>query len=251
MSFDPSGAEGAFQRYEIQGRAVTLPVEVRDATSATATYLVSASAARRLLPGDAIDVVELLPGKALLSIAVIDYRDNDLGDYNEVSLAFFVRERDEPAGLLRTARALFRNDLKTYIYRLPVNQAFTCEAGRTIWGFPKTVEQIEIRASGEDRQTCVFHADGRHVFTFTVPRGGSRTLPDSTMETYTYIEGVPHRTRFTSGASGFGVRLGGAELELGDHPIADELRSLGLPKRAMLCTWMGHMHGRFEAAEKL
>jgi hypothetical protein len=70
MSFDPSGDESAFQRYEIQGRAVTLPVEVRDATSATATYLVSASAARRLLPGDAIDVVELLPGKALLSIAV-------------------------------------------------------------------------------------------------------------------------------------------------------------------------------------
>ena len=29
MSFDPSGGESAFPRYKIQGRAVTLPVEVR------------------------------------------------------------------------------------------------------------------------------------------------------------------------------------------------------------------------------
>ncbi|NKS78096.1 hypothetical protein GS539_20115 [Rhodococcus hoagii] len=29
---------------------------------------------------------------------------------------------------------------------------------------------------------------------------------------------------------------GGAELTLGDHPIADELRSLGLPRRALATT---------------
>jgi hypothetical protein len=250
MSVDPPSKHSATPRILIQGRTVELPVVVRDASAATATYLVSAAAARRLLPYDAIDVVELLPGRALLSIAAIDYRDNDLGDYNEISIAFFVRERAEPAGTLRTARALFRNDLKTYIHRLPVNQSFTCEAGCAIWGFPKTVEEIEFHA-GERRHDCTFHADGRHVFSFSTPRGGGRTLPDSTMVTYTRIEGVPHKTRFTSGATDFGVRLGGAELRLGDHPIADELRTLGLPKRAIMTTWMGHMHGRFEAAEKL
>jgi hypothetical protein len=28
----------------------------------------------------------------------------------------------------------------TFIARLPVNQEFTCEAGRAIWGFPKSVK---------------------------------------------------------------------------------------------------------------
>jgi hypothetical protein len=77
--------------YFFQGPEVTMPVEVRDASSAAATYLVDAAVARTLLPTPQLDVVELLPGRALFSIAAIDYRDNDLGDYNEISLAFFVR----------------------------------------------------------------------------------------------------------------------------------------------------------------
>jgi hypothetical protein len=76
-----------------------MPVVVRDATSAASTYLVDARTARTLLPGPELDVVELFPGRALLSVACIDYRDNDLGDYNEVSLAFFVRERRAAAGI--------------------------------------------------------------------------------------------------------------------------------------------------------
>jgi hypothetical protein len=41
--------------------------------------------------------------------------------------------------------------------------------------------------------------------------------------------------------------LGGATLELGDHPIAADLRALGLPKTPLMTVWMGHQHGRFEA----
>jgi hypothetical protein len=40
-------------------------------------------------------------------------------------------------------------------------------------------------------------------------------------------------------------------LALGSHPVADELRTLGLPKRPLMSVWMGRMHGRFEAPEKL
>ena len=84
--------------FEFQGRTVTLPVVVRDATNASAAFLVSSEAARRWLPDGAFEVAELLPGRALLSIAAIDYRDNDLGDYDEVSLALFVRPRGTKPG---------------------------------------------------------------------------------------------------------------------------------------------------------
>ncbi len=238
--------------YRIQGREVTLPCVVRDASSGAATFLVSAPAARAMLPGDAFEPIEYLPGRALLSLAVIDYRDNDLGDYDEVSIAFSVRERGAPRGVpwLGSWLDLLRGRLATYIHWLPVNQGFTREAGETIWGFPKTVEKIDFDYA-PDRATCRLEAGGRHVLTFSMPRGGTRTLPDAEMVTYTHIHGVPHRTRFVSGATGFGFRLGGATLALGDHPYADRLRALGLPRRPLMCTWMEHMHGRFEAAEKL
>ena len=125
MSVQPAAVRSG-QHYVIEGRTVTMPVVVRDATSAAATFLVNAAAARRLMPAPALDVVELLPGRALFSIACMQYRDNDLGDYNEVSLAFFVRRRDEPRGVpwLGAAVALMRSRLATWIWKLPVDQAF-------------------------------------------------------------------------------------------------------------------------------
>ncbi len=236
----------------IQGREVALPARVRTARAGAATYLVSAAAARRLLPGPELEVPELLPGRALASLAVIDYVDNDLGDYNEVSISLFVRTRGTPRNLpyLGTAVDMARGRLGTYIHWLPVNQSFTREAGCRIWGFPKTEEEIRFDY-GEKRVTCSLVAEGQSVLELSVPRGGERTLPEQSLATYTVLDGSLHRVPFVSGAEGFGVRLGGAELSLGSHPYADRLRGLGLPRRALMTTWMERMHGRFDAPEKL
>jgi hypothetical protein len=245
-------AGAAAPSFVIQGREVRLPVVVRDASSGAATYAVSAAAARRLIPGDLLEPVEVWPGRALCSLAAIQYRDNDLGDYNEVSIAFFVRERGTAKGLpyVGAIADVLRGRVATYIHRLPVDQSFTCAAGRTIWGFPKTVERIDV-SSAAGRATCALYMDGAHVLTLSLPRAGARRLPDAEMTTYSFIDGVPHKTGFSSGGDGVGFHLGGAELTLGSHPIADELRSLGLPKRALMSMWMERMHGRFEAAVKL
>src|SRR5262245_22930273 len=173
------------RRWVFARREVTLPVVVRDASSAAATYLVSSDAARRLLPGPELDVVELLPGRTPFSLASIAYRDNGLGDYNEVSLALFVRLRHEPRGIpyVGTAVDLVRSRIATYIHRLPVDQRFTCDAGRGIWGFPKTVEQIDFD-DREGRRSCRLAMDGRHVLTFAMARGGGRAIPDTPMVAY-------------------------------------------------------------------
>jgi hypothetical protein len=240
--------------YVFQGRTVTLPVEVRDASSGAVTYLVDAAAARKLLPAGELDVVEVLPNQALFSIAMIDYRDNDLGDYNEVSLAFFVRRRSESPAFgipfLGSIVDFFRSSLGTWIWKLPVDQSFTCEAGSGIWGFPKTVEQIDFEDAG-GRRTCRLVMDGRHVLTLSVPRGGTRTLSDTLMTTYSYVDGALHETRFTSTSTGVGFTLGGANLILGTHPIADTLRDLGLPRTALMSVWMEHQRARFDAPERV
>jgi hypothetical protein len=240
------------ERFEIEGRSVTLPVVVRDATNASATFLVSSAAARHWIPDGAFEVAELLPGRALLSIAAIDYRDNDLGDYDEVSLALFVRPRGTKPGwpVLSTLVEFLQGKLGTYIHRLPVNQSFTCEAGKAIWGFPKTVEGIVIENRGE-RLSCRLDVAGEHAFTISFPRGGTGLMPERELISYTYLHGVPHRTRAQMGGEGFAMRLGGAELVLGSHALANELRLLGLPRRALFTTFTEHMHASFELPEKI
>jgi hypothetical protein len=230
------------QSYEIQGQTVTLPVVVRDAIAGVAFFEVDAAAANRFLPGDAFEAVESSPGRAQLLIALIDYKDNDLGDYLEVGLTLFAR----PAG------STDPTDDGTFIVHLPVDQAFTCEAGCTIWGFPKTVQEISADYA-DDAVTWTLTMDGQLVLRVTIPRGGTDEMPDLPIHTYTYLGGVPHRTGFSQGGTGAQVRLGGdgVALELGDHPIAKELAELGLPADAVMTTWTEHMHGSFDQAVPL
>jgi hypothetical protein len=227
--------------YEIQGRKVAMPVEVRRASNASALYLVPADALRALLPDDAFEPIEAAPGQTQLILSLIDYVDNDLGDYNEIGVIFFVRPRGsgpESAG--------------SYIHRLPVDQSFTCEAGCRIWGFPKSVERIDYEY-GEDGVSGRLEMDGRHAFTLTLPRSGTPEDTDATHGyTYTYIEGVPHRTPMATGGGAVVNPPGAAcRLELGDHALAGTLRSLGLPKPPLATTWTPHLFGSFGVPEKL
>ena len=206
------------QTWTIQGREIAMPVVVRDAGSGSAMFMVPSEAAQKLIPGDAFRVVEAAPGQTQCVIVIVDYRDNDLGDYDEVGIVFFVHPKDgrpEQAG--------------SYIYKLPVNQDFTREAGYEIWGFPKTVEDIRFEYTGTSAR-CALHMDGQHVLTLEVPRGEGTSSEDSPGIGYTYKDGVPHRTQTTMGAEGSFLSPGreGVTLELGSHPIADDLRSLGL-----------------------
>ncbi|MBJ22455.1 MAG: acetoacetate decarboxylase family protein [bacterium] len=226
--------------YEIQGRNVSLPAVVRDASSGTAMYMVDAGAAQHLVP-EAFEVVEAAPGQTQVTLIIVDYRDNDLGDYDEVGIVFFVRPAGKPDA-----------ELGSYIYKLPVNQSFTCEAGCKIWGFPKSVEDLEFQYT-ENSASCKLTMSGQHVLTLTVPRGGDGESADSAATGYTLIEGVPHQNEFVRGGTGEQTIPGGegVVLELGDHPLADELRALGLPTATpLLSAWTEHMRGSFGKSEK-
>ena len=233
---------------EVEGRPVALPCEVRDASVGSATFLVRSRVARRWLPTAALVPMELVPGRALLTLTMIDYRDNDLGDYRELSVALAVRQAGGVPGLARLGdwRRMARGELATWIQHLPVDQPFTCAAGRRIWGFPKTQDQLDLTL-GLEEAVCTWRADGRDVLTLTVPRGGTGTMPARELTTYTMRDGRLHATPFVSGGEGTRIVWGGARLQLGDHPHAAGLASLGLPGRALASTWMERMQGSFGA----
>ncbi len=232
----------------VLGREVRLPVEVRDATAAVAYYLVPAAAAQRLISLSGLTVARFLPGRTLCTIGAMDYKDNDLGAYREIAVTFFVREGGRDAGPLATLPDFLRGRLSAYIHQLPVDDEFSCEAGRLIWGFPKFVTQIDLSRSG-GAQTATLSAEGRHVLTQRVRSGGRRTLPQRTQVSFAFRDGTLYRTPSLMNGERMGFRLGGAALELGSHEMADELRSLGLPKRPLFSTWIGRMRARFDAPE--
>lgn len=236
--------------YVVQGRPVAIPVVVRDAVVIQATFPVSAAAVRKLVP-PALHVPEVWPGTALCALAAVEYLDNDLGRYNEVAVSFFVLHGGPaPWPLVGLVRGFRAGAVGAYLHRLPVTTSFSCDAGRDIWGFPKTVAEIAFRDDGE-RRVCVLVADGRHVLTFAAPLRGERTMAPMPQDSFAWRDGVLTRTPSTMSGRNVGFRLGGAELTLGEHPMADELRTLGLPRRALMTTSFGRMQATFQAPERV
>jgi hypothetical protein len=250
-----NGAEAT--SWSILGRRVGLPVEVRRAGQWSAQYLVPSAAAQRLVAPTGLEVTGPVPGRALVSLAVCRYDDTDLDAYHEVAVSFVVRPHDAPTGASAAHKAaeFARGAVGAYIHRLPVDQEFTCAAGRDIWGFPKWITTIDIDEppAGSGRPgtgtTVRLVDDGTHVLTLTVASGGRLRLPSQAPPSYSFADGILRRTEWTTSSTGTAGRPGGATLVLGDHPMADELASLGLPKRALFSSSSAVMQASFGRAE--
>jgi hypothetical protein len=246
---------GDLRSWTVLGRTIGLPVEVRRSAQWGVQYLVPAAAAQRIVDPTGLEVTGPVPGRALVALAVCRYDDTDLDPYHEVAVSFVVRPHDAaPLGsAVQRTREFFAGSIGAYIHRLPVDQEFTCAAGRDIWGFPKWVTTIDIdepTGPGSGTGTTVrLVDDGVHVLTLTLAAGGRLRLPAQAPPSYSFADGVLRRTLWTTSSEGTSGRLGGASLILGHHPMADELRSLGLPKRALFSSSASQMRASFGGAE--
>lgn len=212
---------------EIDGREITFPMEVTRFNAATVLWTVPAAAAAALLPGDAFEIAESTPGTTQFVMAACDYLENPWGDYDELNLGFLVRPVAGPA-----------DRVGSFVYRMPVNQAFTCEAGNRVMGFPKTVEGIDVTYT-DTHASFRLTFDGQHAFTLTVPRAAPLGEPERIeTESFSYLDGVACATPLSMDMGTGFVDPADVVLELGSGVVADELASLGLPSTPPdMCTW--------------
>ncbi|OBK98528.1 acetoacetate decarboxylase [Mycobacterium asiaticum] len=215
-------------QHTIAGTVLTMPVVIRKADQHSAMFSVDAKAAQRLIDYSGLEVFEYLPGRAILLQLLVRYIDGDLGKYHEYGTAFMVNKPGTHAsGIRAMAKAA------TFIHQLPVDQEFTLEAGRTIWGYPKIMADFNVR---EGRKFAFdVSADGRLITGIEFGRGLPHPAPaQQSLTTYSHLDGVTREITSTMQTSGVRTRLGGARIRLGDHPYAKELATLGLPKRALM-----------------
>jgi hypothetical protein len=232
--------------YTIEEQTVVLPVQVREATSVYASFLVPAAAVKRLLPAG-LTPLQTIPGRATCTIVGVDYQEGDLGKYHEVGVCFLLRP---PNGSRIDLVTMIRNQAPAYIHRLPVTTSFSCEAGRHIWGFPKDVMDIEF-ADTDATRTVTLRDDSRLVLQLSAPRRGSKKFDSVDIEAMGSWGGPVQVTPAQMAGEGVKAGFRAGQLVLGDHPIADELRSLGLPKTPLLAGSIERFTGSFGEARPL
>ena len=227
---------------------MNVPVQIRTADQHMAMFSVDADAAQRLIDYSGLQVCRYRPRRAIVVLMLMRYVDGDLGPYLEYGTNVMVNPPGSNASGLRALRAA-----GALIHHLPVDGAFTLEAGRRIWGYPKVMADFTVR----DGRRFGFDVsiDGRPAvgmeFRPGLPVPPAFTARPQRHPTYSHLDGVTRKTHGELRLSGVRYRAGGVSLRLGDHPYAKELASLGLPKRAVLSGSAANVQMTFGDAEEV
>ena len=233
-------------QHTIAGTVLTMPVKIRTANQHMAMFSVDADAAQQLIDYSGLQVCRYLPGRAVLALILAHFVDGDLGEYHELSTGVMVNQPGAEPSRVRALQSAF-------IHHMLVDQAFTLEAGRTIWGFPKVMADFTIR----DGEQFGFDAsiDGQLVAGMEFRRGlrvpSALTYRQQVLRSYSHRDGQTLETPFDMSMVGVRYRPGGVRVWLGNHPYAKELASLGLPKRAMISASVANVQMSFGDAQEV
>ena len=182
----------------------------------------------------------------------VHYTDSDCGAYNEIALSFFVKKHGKGAKLpyIATWLDIMSGNIASYTWRLPVTSNLARDAGIYMWGFPKTTEDIDYE-NANGQAVFTWREGDKTILSYSVRAKGKRKPATISPPVYSIYEGQPHVSYLTQNYSDVGYQPGCGTLQLGDNSTADDLRSLGLPKRPMIATWNGHLSFEMSAPEML
>ncbi|PYE13772.1 acetoacetate decarboxylase [Williamsia limnetica] len=238
--------------HDVLGTAIEMPVRIRQASCFVAGFTASAGAVQSAISDTGLEVLRVRPGRAMCMLVFVDYVDGDLGPYNEFGVCVLVADRERPGqSMVRNLRDLAGGQARALVHRLPVDGEFTLAAGRGIWGFPKTLADFDVDHQSRTKRGVV--SEGGQMIAALTVRPGIK-VPDSpasaVLRAYSHLDGVTRETPWVlNNTADTRTRLGGAQLQLGSHPIADELRQFDLSRHALMTSSVGRIEMTFEDAQ--
>lgn len=213
---------------ECRSRPLFLPVFYYDVTAVMAAFLTPLEKVSALLPSKRMKPLRATPWHAVTVICCFEYRDSDAGPYNEVGITFPITI-DRPAPVLTGLLHHIAEGPMAYVYKLPVTTELAFHFGVDFYNYPKFMASIDFRREG-GWITCRLEEGGHDVFTLS-----ARQLPVKESPRWRFHGITTRDNRILRSEITVNVRRQAlsrnprhVRLQLGDHPLAQELRNLSL-----------------------
>ncbi len=207
---------------------VKVPLFYYDLSAIMVTFVTPIERIRKLLPSAAMYPLRLTPWHGLTIITAFEYRDTDIGPYNELSVSFPVTLH-KPAPILTGVLKAMNEGLMTYTWKLPVTTEVARYLGVEHAGYPKFLAEITF-----DRHagwvTCTLAEAGSHILTLRMREITLNKADRMRYEVLNIHDGCILRGMASVSLPHVGQsrRPSDISLELGSHSMGQELHSLGL-----------------------
>lgn len=218
---------------EQDGHRMCTPTFYYETTAITIAFTAPLTQVQKLLPSPQLKPLRMTPWHALVTLVAYEFRDTDIGPYNEVLIGFPVTVGESTSVFFGARQAL--KEPIVYIAHLPVTTEIARYAGAEFFGYPKFVAEIEFMRE-HDWINCHLGADGKDVLTLRARQLETQTANRTRSHALTVrgdhiLRSELIRNPRRAGAS---RKTDDVQLELGNHPIADDLRALQLGRMLRL-----------------
>ena len=226
--------QGWFFIHALTGVHLSTPNHYLDWSMMSASFPVPVAKIKEKLPSKNLIPVQSAPGTATIVLKAIEVRQiRGYPPYNEfaVEVPVVYEVAGKAAGLPGS-----------YVLHMPVTTEEARWGGVEIYGMPKFIAEIRFEDVGEVRR-CKVQAEGKAIITLEVKK--LVTKPQS-WDWYLYgvRDGQLLRTLFQiQGQRGTTEVRGGALYTLGNHPIAEELRSLEIDNTSIAHEYAPQLQG--------
>jgi hypothetical protein len=198
------------------------------------------------MPSDRLQPVILPGNKAIVAICAFNYIDTSIGPYGEVAVALpavFDKQMTSFSGLLAAIRESGYPGFGVVVMHLPVTRVEARDAGRGEWGYTKFIADMHFSISPEYLECRMLEGE-TPILDLRLKRKGFYLQDKKPLTTFSVRNGDLIKTVIPQKATKrISLMPGGSSLELGEHPVAESIRNLGISNRPFMSVYFPERAG--------
>lgn len=223
--------EGVIQS-EVQVGTYTTryPVFYRDVSYMSMFLLAPLEKVKNILPSKRLNPFRLTPWHSMITITATEYKDSDVGQYNQVSVGVpFMYDKPSPVftGILSKPPEI----PMIYTLFLPVTTKAACVTGIEMANYPEFLADIRFE-NHEQWITCKADADGENILKLSGRKLKLINLPRQRVCPVTLNQDRLLRSEFNFSEANARISKNpkDVQVEFGNHPVGLKLKELGTGK---------------------
>jgi hypothetical protein len=202
------------------------PIFYREVSYLSVFLLASFTKLKSILPSERMHPYRLTPWYSMFTITVTEYKDSDVGPYNQVSVGIpFVFDNQSPilTGILHKIPEI----PFIYVLHLPVSTEQSCSCGIEMANYPEFLADINF-SKESDWIKCQADSEGKNILRLACREIPVKPFPRQRVFTITKANDRLLRSEFnfSDTMAGISKKQSDVNLEFGDHPLGLKLKDL-------------------------